>query len=455
MVLTYNYDDQRPEKDWVLKTDHGLDGDSLSYLDMMERNKEEENRRARERIIMEEGRRLYNIKRQEEEQVNARDLEDIKELAKLRMFGRPGHGAPTMDIRKKKFTEHQMDTSLQRSTSMFSLDQAQDYMMPAPVSSTARNLEESSSYLDLDSTDVLKFGRAGCGAPMRTKSGRLRTTITGNPEIRFQNNESVKKTISQNIRYARPRDEKSSYADDLEEQIRTKALMREAERQNDFAISKHLVEVEGSQWGKPGPGGAYWRNSAVTGQGFFDKMGWSGSADPRKREFNIKRGENEHMKREMEEIRGKRHYEHQDMTSEVGIELVPLMKDKHTGNPKKDPSTGYMMSHNLNSTDVTRLADQKGPQPWHSSGNKQKYWEQLTGQVGEKYDIDQRKKLEDEAQQLQHFQSWESYWGKPGYGAPRETTHKENLVKMLHYPPTVANAPNNVELITLERLPVK
>ena len=42
--------------DWVLKTDHGLDGDSLSYLDMMERNKEEENRRARERIIMEEGR---------------------------------------------------------------------------------------------------------------------------------------------------------------------------------------------------------------------------------------------------------------------------------------------------------------------------------------------------------------------------------------------------------------
>ena len=42
--------------DWVLKTDHGLDGDSLSYLDMMERNTEEENRRARERVIMDEGR---------------------------------------------------------------------------------------------------------------------------------------------------------------------------------------------------------------------------------------------------------------------------------------------------------------------------------------------------------------------------------------------------------------
>ena len=33
-----------------------MDGDSLSYLDMMEKNREEEARRARERVIMEEGR---------------------------------------------------------------------------------------------------------------------------------------------------------------------------------------------------------------------------------------------------------------------------------------------------------------------------------------------------------------------------------------------------------------
>ena len=30
--------------------------------------------------------------------------------------------------------------------------------------------------------------------------------------------------------------------------------------------------MEGDQWGRPGPGGAYWRPSAITGQGFFDKM---------------------------------------------------------------------------------------------------------------------------------------------------------------------------------------
>ena len=41
--------------DWVLKTEQSVIGDSLSYLDMMERTNMEESRRARERQIMEEG----------------------------------------------------------------------------------------------------------------------------------------------------------------------------------------------------------------------------------------------------------------------------------------------------------------------------------------------------------------------------------------------------------------
>ena len=47
--------------DWVLKTDHGLDGDSLSYLDMMERNSQEDRRRARERQLMEEGKYVQKL----------------------------------------------------------------------------------------------------------------------------------------------------------------------------------------------------------------------------------------------------------------------------------------------------------------------------------------------------------------------------------------------------------
>ena len=42
--------------DWILRTDYGLDGDSLSYEDRMERKGVEEERRAKERQLMEEGR---------------------------------------------------------------------------------------------------------------------------------------------------------------------------------------------------------------------------------------------------------------------------------------------------------------------------------------------------------------------------------------------------------------
>ena len=42
--------------DWILRTDYGLDGDSLSYEDRLERREVEEQRRAKERQLMEEGR---------------------------------------------------------------------------------------------------------------------------------------------------------------------------------------------------------------------------------------------------------------------------------------------------------------------------------------------------------------------------------------------------------------
>ena len=48
------------------------------------------------------------------------------------------------------------------------------------------------------------------------------------------------------------------------------------------------------------------------------------------------------------------------------------------------------------------------------------------------------KEAEDQAQ-ADHFQAWDKFWGRPGYGAPRQTgvAHKENLMKMLHYPAQV------------------
>ena len=59
--------------------------------------------------------------------------------------------------------------------------------------------------------DVLTFGRPGYGAPVRTNSGHLRTSVLGNPEIRFQDDKSVQKAVTNNIRYSTPREDKQHY----------------------------------------------------------------------------------------------------------------------------------------------------------------------------------------------------------------------------------------------------
>ena len=70
----------------------------------------------------------------------------------------------------------------------------------------------------------------------------------------------------------------------------------------------------------------------------------------------MKHGEAEMMKMMMVEQQQKRQEEHQEVMSEVGTELAPLLKISTTGKPRRDPDTGYMMNHSLSTTDVTRLA---------------------------------------------------------------------------------------------------
>ena len=41
-------------------------------------------------------------------------------------------------------------------------------------------------------------------------------------------------------------------------------------------------------------------------------------------------------------------------------------------------------------------------------------------EVADKQDYNRHNREYDEEQQKQHFQSWETFWGRPGYGAPRE-----------------------------------
>ena len=54
-----------------------VDGDSLSYTDMMEHATEEEKRKAREKAIVEEGKALWQEKKNEQLEQEIRDLEEV------------------------------------------------------------------------------------------------------------------------------------------------------------------------------------------------------------------------------------------------------------------------------------------------------------------------------------------------------------------------------------------
>ena len=79
-------------------------------------------------------------------------------------------------------------------------------------------LHITNNYYKIDTMqDVLNFGRSGAGAPVKDSSGKVKAVVVGNPEIRFQENEGVQKSIQNAIRYHADPDLKSQYHADLGE----------------------------------------------------------------------------------------------------------------------------------------------------------------------------------------------------------------------------------------------
>ena len=72
----------------------------------------------------------------------------IRDLSNLRLFGRPGHGAPTENIRKKKFTEYQLtdsDEKRRMQQSAAAAESAAAYERHASSARAAAAMAESAS----------------------------------------------------------------------------------------------------------------------------------------------------------------------------------------------------------------------------------------------------------------------------------------------------------------------
>ena len=75
---------------------------------------------------------------------------------------------------------------------------------------------------------------------MRTNSGHLRTSVVGNPEIRFQDDKSVQKTVTNNLRYSANREDKAHYQQALGEYF--------ALRYNNLIIVFFVKRFFGTTW---------------------------------------------------------------------------------------------------------------------------------------------------------------------------------------------------------------
>ena len=130
-----------------------------------------------------------------------------RELANVKLFGL--NSGASKDVRRRKFPDE--SKSPQESLAWSGQDLFQD-------------------------RDSLAFGRPGCGAPARTKSGRIRTTLIGSQDIRFQANEGVQKSIENNIRYTAHPSEKATYHAELEAQVRERKEQEALEKQTNKEV---------------------------------------------------------------------------------------------------------------------------------------------------------------------------------------------------------------------------
>ena len=130
-----------------------------------------------------------------------------RELANVKLFGL--NSGASKDVRRRKFPDE--SKSPQESLAWSGQDLFQD-------------------------RDSLAFGRPGCGAPARTKSGKIRTTLIGSQDIRFQANEGVQKSIENNIRYTAHPSEKATYHAELEAQVRERREQEALEKQTNKEV---------------------------------------------------------------------------------------------------------------------------------------------------------------------------------------------------------------------------
>ncbi|XP_071155518.1 trichohyalin-like isoform X14 [Mytilus edulis] len=179
--------------------------------------------------------KLRTEERQEERQKFYEDLyrqrQDKEMLTNYYPWGKPGGGAPKPDNRKQKFLETDFEGS------------------PTP---SYRERMHAPYYRPIYRPFVDSFGKPGGGAPLRTQSGNIKTSIIGDMLIRFQ--EKDRQAVEERFRYNEDRGEQERYHQELAKQKNDQELRRQEDRLDNLQRELETVNLKTDQFGKPGGG---------------------------------------------------------------------------------------------------------------------------------------------------------------------------------------------------------
>ncbi|XP_035658402.1 uncharacterized protein LOC118403723 isoform X5 [Branchiostoma floridae] len=169
-------------------------------------------------------------KKVEEVEEKKRDLEMLKTY---QPFGRPGGGAPKPGIKKDSppiVTDNRM----------------------APMTRMTNSLETRFRPPMPEHTYEDGFGKPGGGAPYRTESGKIKTTLKQDPVLRFKDNKASARELEQIERYRLDPRAAMEYKSELARLMDDKKHQMQQEYQADIEADRKMAEF--NPFGKPGAG---------------------------------------------------------------------------------------------------------------------------------------------------------------------------------------------------------
>lgn len=114
-----------------------------------------------------------------------------------------------------------------------------------------------------------------------------------------------------------------------------------------------------------------------------------------------------------------------------GGDLASVMREGKVGRPRRDPETGILSNNALTMSDVTKGKTDVRSQKDHNSSI---YHTELETQAEERRRGRMIEKVKEQQESKNHQRQFDTFWGKPGAGAPKETNKKTNLDNILHTP---------------------